>query len=65
MIKCHEQTVMVQTYIHRHPVNKRGNVQTGWNHIFVHPVDATIPFLVKFYPIFIEDKALRDQILQF
>ena len=31
MIKCHEQTNMVQTYIHRHPVNKRGNVQMGWN----------------------------------
>ena len=29
MIKCHEQTITVQTYIHRHPVNKLGNVQTG------------------------------------
>ena len=36
MIKCHEQTISVQTYIHSHPVNKWGNVQTGWNRTSIY-----------------------------
>ena len=31
MNKCTQLPLMLPTYIHRHHVNKRGNVQTGWN----------------------------------